>query len=592
MKPLFFLLSIQTNSVEGRSSIMKLFSLKSCKVLILVQVLLLATTLFATENEGRVALIIGNSNYEKVTHLRNPVNDAEDLSVALKKLGFIVNTRLNARKKEMAESLRTFGEALRRNKVGLFYFAGHGVQYEGKNYLLAVDSDIEKDIDIPFEAIDLNRVLAEMEQSGAEVNIVIIDACRNNPFTGKFRSVDRGLSIVKAPKGTLVVYATAPGEVALDGSGRNGVFTEAFLKYLEAPGVDIEMVLKDVRKEVQMATNGKQVPWANSSLTSVFYLNPKGAKAESGLEGSVSTRTSAYTPVVEYGALALAGLPEDVKVFLDGVDVSDRLLKTQEGNYLLNRVPKGQRKVSFEGPYIRKKEEMVTISANTIEAIKPNLELVGKVKIQIENVGMSSHPKATISIQNNKENIKTEFNVSEGLFLSLSPGIYNYSLSYVDDTSVGYQGMIEIEGRKEKVLPVRLDYSNEYKVEFYKKRQKEVQNQLNKVKATRTDRTILSGILLGFGILGSMLTYNMYKSAETSMDVYRFVNTSEQAQKYREEVIDNTTGMGAFALGSGLCLSSGIYLFLTRPNPEPLEKELMILDQNIRKLSAQTVSNQ
>ncbi|MGH9939188.1 MAG: caspase family protein, partial [Blastocatellia bacterium] len=174
--------------------------------------------------EPRVALVIGNGAYQDAP-LLNPVNDASDMAAALKKVGFDVIAGQNRTQGAMLRDIDEFGRRLKRGGVGLFYFAGHGMQVRGENYLIPVGVKIQKELDVEVEAIKLSRVLNEMEEAHNRLNILILDACRNNPFARSFRSGANGLGQVAAPAGTLIAYATNPGSTASDGPGRNGLYT-------------------------------------------------------------------------------------------------------------------------------------------------------------------------------------------------------------------------------------------------------------------------------------------------------------------------------------------------------------------------------
>gem|GEM_PF-516450 len=233
-----------------------------------------------TQKENRVALVIGNAAYSS-SPLKNPVNDARAISAKLKTLGFDVITRENVAQKEMTRAITQFGEKLARaNTVGLFYYAGHGMQVRGKNYLIPVDAQISSEASIRSEAVDADSLLEQLASS--TLGIVILDACRNNPFERRFRGASGGLAQMDAPKGILIAYATAPGKVASDGDGRNGLYTQKFLKVLDERGLKVEDVFKRVRKQVADATADQQVPWESSSLTGDFYfVRPTQAPAES-----------------------------------------------------------------------------------------------------------------------------------------------------------------------------------------------------------------------------------------------------------------------------------------------------------------------
>jgi len=221
----------------------------------------------------RVALVIGNGAY-KTSPLKNPANDARDMAAALKGMGFDVTAITDATLQQMENAVREFGAKLRNGGVGLFYYAGHGMQVAGENYLIPVDTKIEGEADVKFGALNAGKVLARMEDAGNELNIVALDACRTNPFAKSFRSSEPGLARMDAPKGSLIAYATAPGRVAADsgGTGRNGIYTGFLLQHMHTPGLKIEEILKRVRVDVVRTTADKQVPWESSSLIGDFFF--------------------------------------------------------------------------------------------------------------------------------------------------------------------------------------------------------------------------------------------------------------------------------------------------------------------------------
>jgi len=229
----------------------------------------------AITDQKRLALIIGNSEYDS-SPLRNPENDASSMAAELEALGFEVMLGTNASKDEMLVSIRDFGAKLKTHQgVGLFYFAGHGLQVQGRNYLVPVDANIQKEQDVELEAVDLQRVLGEMEFAGNNLNIVVLDACRNNPYASSFRSGGgSGLATTTAPQGTFIAFATAPGQVAADGTGSNGLYTQELIAAMREPGVKIEDVFKKVRMNVYNLSGKTQVPWENSSIFGDFYFKP------------------------------------------------------------------------------------------------------------------------------------------------------------------------------------------------------------------------------------------------------------------------------------------------------------------------------
>ncbi|MEN8121617.1 MAG: caspase family protein [Bacteroidota bacterium] len=223
--------------------------------------------------EHRLALVIGNSNYD-FSPLKNPSNDAKSMAKALRELNFEVIEIIDGNKKKMREGVRKFGSQLEKNRgVGLFYYAGHGVQVKGENYLIPINSDIQKEYDIPDEAVRVNHVLAYMENSGSRMNIVVLDACRDNPFARSFRSGSRGLAQIYAEgSGSIIAYATSPGSVASDGDGKNGLYTQELLKAIKTPNLEIGMVFRKVLTNVKRISDGKQIPWTNASIEGEFYF--------------------------------------------------------------------------------------------------------------------------------------------------------------------------------------------------------------------------------------------------------------------------------------------------------------------------------
>ncbi|MCX2721390.1 caspase family protein [Roseibium salinum] len=226
---------------------------------------------------ARLALIIGNGAYSNVTPLDNPVNDAELMAKSLAEVGFDVTLITEATQDELIQAISAFGRKLREageDATGLFYYAGHGVQSFGTNYLLPVDIALQDAADLSLVGVPAQAVLRQMFSARNRTNIVILDACRNNPFASVPDLSDNGLAEMKAPRGTFLAYSTAPGDIAVDGDGSNSPFTEALARHLPTPGQPIEALFKDVRVEVLKSTGGNQTPWDTSSLTVDFQFMP------------------------------------------------------------------------------------------------------------------------------------------------------------------------------------------------------------------------------------------------------------------------------------------------------------------------------
>ncbi len=224
----------------------------------------------------RVALIIGNKNYTHVSPLQNTLNDAQDMANLLRNKGFEIISVFDAKtKRDIREAVLRFNNSLKGQKdaVGLLYYSGHGMQVDGTNYLIPTNADLQIKADIEDQCFNVDYMLKTMEEVGSSLNIVILDACRNNPFKSFDRSTDRGLRMVDAPKGSYIVYATKPGSVASDGSGRNGLFTSKLLKYMAQPSMSIEQVFKNVAREVALESSDEQRPWISSDFTGEFFFS-------------------------------------------------------------------------------------------------------------------------------------------------------------------------------------------------------------------------------------------------------------------------------------------------------------------------------
>ena len=236
----------------------------------------------AMARDRRVALLIGNSRYASAP-LANPVNDARAMGETLRTLGFRVTVLEDASITQISEAVRKFGDTLQAGGVGLFFYAGHGMQIKGRNYLIPIGADIQREDEVAFNAFDASQVQERMEAAKSRVNIVILDACRNNPFTRSFRSSTQGLASMDAPSGSYLALATAPGRVAGDGNEGNGVYTQNLLEAIRTPGIKIEDVFKRTRIKVMAATDNQQVPWDYSSLSGDFYFIPTDAAAAAQL---------------------------------------------------------------------------------------------------------------------------------------------------------------------------------------------------------------------------------------------------------------------------------------------------------------------
>ena len=258
-------------------------------VLVLALLLPTAVTVGAEKGDRRVALVIGNGGYLYTTSLPNPPNDARAVSRVLRGLGFRVAEVIDADKSELDREVQRFEALLGAADVSLFFYAGHGLQVDGENYLVPIDASFKGNFDLSSQLVGLSGFVSAIEK-GPNVNLVFLDACRNNPLANilkagiskgrsvtvdgvrTVRHVGQGLAEMKGVVGTLIAYATAPDSVAADGRGKNSPFTTAFVKHVEGPGLEVRQFMTRVRLDVLEETKYRQVPWDHSSLTVDFYF--------------------------------------------------------------------------------------------------------------------------------------------------------------------------------------------------------------------------------------------------------------------------------------------------------------------------------
>lgn len=306
------------------------------QLIYILSLTLFFTTTFAQEADyvnNKTALIIGNSTY-KDAPLKNPENDAKVIGETLRELGFDVLQYTNLDKEGMKRAMRQFSEKLKENPgVGLFYYAGHGIQADGNNYLVPVNSNVEEQFEIEFECIEADRALAVMEYSNNPFNVVIMDACRNNPF----RSFSRGAGDVgfvaprNPPTGSIVAFATQPGKTASDGTGSNGLYTQELVKAMKTPGIPIEEVFKQVRINVSRMSDAKQVPQEWSSLMGDFYFKEKPAPVQNVIQPT-NSETNTVTidnsePQISFGTATKIVGSIELTTMMSGIFYMDGKVK-------------------------------------------------------------------------------------------------------------------------------------------------------------------------------------------------------------------------------------------------------------------------
>ena len=451
--------------------------------------------ILAVENQKRTALIIGNSKYEEVGTLQNPKNDANDMAKALKELGFDVILVTDANLKTMNNAIDEFHQKLKKGGVGLFFYAGHGLQVEGENYLIPIDAKLAAKGDINYETVPVGKILSKMEDAGNDANIIILDACRNNPFSKRSwnRSLNtRGLAQILAPKGSYISYATAPGDVAGDGEGKNGIFTSHLLKHIKTPNLSIEELFKKVRQGVTQETKQKQIPWDSSSLIGEFSFNPTQTPVTSNQTPTNtpknppnttnnSTRNAgqnliSYTREID-PIMTLSGhnkLVKSVLITPDGKNIisgsydqtikiwdvkTGKLLKTFTGHSddinSLALSKDGKILVSSSGDKTIKIWDLTTgKNVQTIAANNQNIRKIGRTipgnTYAIVSVAITPDGKTIISDSGNKTNNIHLWDVKTGQLLKT---LFRHQ-SYISTLAVSSDGKILVSGSADQTIKI------------------------------------------------------------------------------------------------------------------------------------------
>ena len=282
----------------------------------LAAIITLTAAALVAHAADRVALVIGNNQYATAP-LRNAVNDARDLAGTLRELGFTVILRENASRKDMIDGIREFGQAIEGAQTAMFFYAGHAMQFKDRNYLIPIDAAMGSEDDITFFSVEIGQVFDRMERARTRFNFIVLDACRDNPFASTFKVSSSGLAQMSAPSGTLIAYATAPGSVAADGGGRNGIYTKHILQNIKAPDLPAEIMFKRVREGVERETRRLQTPWDSSSLKGDFVFNPTGRAAAGSASASPSADATLQIEREFWVSVRDSTRPEDIQAYLD-----------------------------------------------------------------------------------------------------------------------------------------------------------------------------------------------------------------------------------------------------------------------------------
>ena len=362
-------------------------------------------------SEPRVALVIGNSDYgSAIGKLKNPANDARLMAETLKGLGFSVDLVLDADQKAMKRAVKGFGAKLReagKDATGLFYYAGHGVQVEGTNYLLPVGAEIEAEADVEIESIAADDVMTQMQSAGNAVNLVFLDACRNNPLAKASRSATRGLARLDAPRGSFVGYSTAPGDVAADGDGANSPYALALAEELRKPGISIEEAHRNVRAKVLAETGEKQTPWDSSSLTGPVVLaeRPPDPAPQPVAQPAPIPQPVAPPQVEQQAAVDKEALFwESIKDSRNPAEFDAYLRKYPDGTFAdLARTKIEGLKAPVEAPQPAQQAATSTSAQAPAGQLRVSSETMEVIQLYLRNVGSQSGRYWALAVSNDGE---------------------------------------------------------------------------------------------------------------------------------------------------------------------------------------------
>ena len=325
----------------------------------------------------RIALVIGNANYTHGGNLANPVNDARAITKALENLGFTVLKHENCSQRAMKKAIDAFGRRLKSYDVGLFFYAGHGVQVKGNNYLIPIDAKLDDANDAEYDCVRTGRILAKMESAGTRTNIVILDACRDNPFERSWNrgSKGSGLAFMNAPSGSLIAYSTSPGMTASDGTGRNGRFTSALLQHIATPNIPILQMFQRVRSTVMNESGNQQTPWESTSLRGNFYFNSeRGVVVSKRPTSKFDTKLDAERKQLEQERMELEQLK--IEIERKKLEAKRELFETEKKKLSAKKnIPKY---ASVIKPKVKRDKRFVAYDNGTVKDTKTGLMWASK----------------------------------------------------------------------------------------------------------------------------------------------------------------------------------------------------------------------
>ncbi len=546
--------------------------MKRCRLKVICCFLMIFHTVLTLSAEHRVALVIGNGMYPNAP-LTNPPNDAADMAKSLEELDFSVVQGINVDYRGMISRIRDFHNMLTEpDTVALFYYSGHGLQIDGKNYLIPANTDIQSLGEVEAMAVQADLINSKLQSGNIKTSIIILDACRNNPFFGSERSGERGLSVQgKFPPQAIVVYATGPNQTAKDGTGRNGTFTESLLRHLRDP-MDIEIMLRTVRDEVSKGTGGTQIPWTNSSLTNGFTFVPDSA--------GIANKSV---------ALSLSGLPPGTMVSVDG---KSYLTTLNRDLVEVGRFAPGDHTLSLSGQYIDDVQIPVSIEKDKPLVLFPEVNERGKVKIQSKTSkskaaeGTSRILVALCPSEGNRAETKGTLVPGTNWEGMVPAGNYALRMRREDDIDDSYTKVISVRGGTVTNITIPdIGYSVAWQINDAKDQKINYEQELSDIAERRRGAKRVGWAFLGLGVLSSAVSITAGFFGYGAYSEYQAAVYTSDAASYRKDAESWSKVAFCGLISTGISFLISPIAFHAAPDGDEIEAAIERLDQKIETLS-------
>ncbi len=551
------------------------FLMRKTGVVFLSFFLLFIIDLTAPAETPRIALVIGNAAYDGDARLKNPVNDATDVAASLERVGWQVTLVVDADRRTMNRSIVTFRDELAASEgaSALFYYAGHGMQVDGENYLIPVKSDFETVDDVKADSVSVQSLSEAVERAKAGVSLVILDACRDNPFAKKMtRSLggSRGLTVVQnagGAKGSAIMFSTSPGDVAMDGTGRNGVFTAALLKHLES-NLKIEELFKRVTGEVREVSGGAQKPWINASLSSDFYFVSDAIRAERTAEAAriaaearrVELEKAAEAARAEEAAKAEKARAEAAAARATAAEaLADRARLEQEARLSAEKAAAAE----AAAKEAVRQAELARLKAETrMESSGAGIDPNTPVAVWLRKAAGQSEAVVASFFKENADGTVRVFNDADQFPANLEPGSYTVRARLAEDIDFTYEGAYQaMPGGSLVVELPKLTWSpaflrrSELKELSIKRRELE-KSLRESVQAKKVAKTI-GWIDFSLGAVSLAATGYLLVDGLLSMAAYRSTDSAAEAIDLRRKIQFESIGLcvAAPVAGGTLLLS-------------------------------------